>query len=418
MMSTGTIVVPINSGNSDDNSTNDDNFKDSYAPLTGLNPCADVSANTTMFKGEAQPKKFHDIFFGMLFYAHLIVTFVMMGRHGSTSSSYGSNVDLIAVVGVVASVCSIFAAALGTLMLGFMMEFSEELVKTSLIFSVCMSFTMGIACLMWGQILAAIMGFLSFAFGVYYACIVQDIISFAVANLNTAITAVKINFCLFAVAGLFLALGMLWNISWSVTTAGVTTQLGGDAAELSEGTLFLFLLSYYWTFQVLQNFLHVTTAGAIGSWWFPPIECSSCCSSAVTSSFKRATTFSFGSICFGSLLVAIVQALRTLRDMTRHDDKFELINCMVDCILGCIESIIEYLTKWAYMYVTLYGYSYLEAGRNVITLFQNRDWTAIITDDLVDNALLTVSLGVGLATGLLGALFARMGEYRSIRLFQ
>lgn len=40
--------------------------------------------------------------------------------------------------------------------------------------------------------------------------------------------------------------------------------------------------------------------------------------------------------------------------------------------------IIEYLNKWAYVYVGLYGYSYLEAGRNVITLFENKGWTAIV----------------------------------------
>ena len=39
----------------------------------------------------------------------------------------------------------------------------------------------------------------------------------------------------------------------------------------------------------------------------------------------------------------------------------------------------------AFVYVGLYGYSYLEAGRNVITLFKNRGWEAIIADDLISN---------------------------------
>lgn len=54
------------------------------------------------------------------------------------------------------------------------------------------------------------------------------------------------------------------------------------------------------------------------------------------------------------------------------------------------------------MYVGLYGFSYLEAGREVINLFQQKGWTAIITDDLVDNVLFMVSLGIGLGSGLLG----------------
>lgn len=402
MIVTG-LAVPYD-GVNNNNTNNNNNFKDSYVPPPAMNPNANISVNNATFKGEAQPKAFQDMFFGILFYAHLIVILVMMGIYGNTNSYNGGNSKLIAAVGTVASVSSVFAAVLGSATLGFMMKFAKELVKMSLIFSVCMSLTVGVLGLMWGQILTAIMGFLSFAIGICYAYFVWDRIPFAAANLNTAITAVKVNKGLLAAAGLFLILGMLWSICWSVTTAGATAQLG-------EGTLFWFFLSFYWTHQVIQNVLHVTTAGVVGTWWFSPIECSSCCSSVVTSSFIRATTFSFGSICFGSLLVAIVQALRQLNYMTRDQEDCQILNCIIDCILGCVQSIIEYLNKWAYVYVGLYGYSYLEAGKNVITLFEHRGWTTIITDDLVDNALLMVSFGIGLATGLVGLLFAYIDKY-------
>jgi hypothetical protein len=119
-------------------------------------------------------------------------------------------------------------------------------------------------------------------------------------------------------------------------------------------------------------------------------------------SFSRATTHSFGSICFGSLLVAIVQALRALEHYTRENDEMSALQCIIQCMLGCIESIIEYMNKWAYVYVGLYGFSYIEAGRNVIQLFQQRGWTSIITDDLTDNVLFMMSVAVGLACGLVG----------------
>ena len=77
-----------------------------------------------------------------------------------------------------------------------------------------------------------------------------------------------------------------------------------------------------------------------------------------------------------------------------------MLACVIDCILGCIEGIIEYVNKWAYVYVGLYGYSYLDAGRNVMQLFQAKGWSVIITDDLVDNVLFMVSVGIGLLTGL------------------
>jgi hypothetical protein len=44
----------------------------------------------------------------------------------------------------------------------------------------------------------------------------------------------------------------------------------------------------------------------------------------------------------------------------------------------------------------------MEAGSNVMTLFRNRGWTAIIADLMVDTVLFMVSLGVGLFVGIVG----------------
>jgi len=239
------------------------------------------------------------------------------------------------------------------------------------------------------------MGLLSFAVGICYAYFVWNRIPFAATNLNTGITAIKANLGLMAVSTLFLVVAIIWSVCWSIAANGTMYVMG-------EGALFLFLVSFYWTHQVMQNTVHVTTAGVVGTWWFQPNEANSACSAALRDSFVRATTFSFGSICFGSLLVAIVQALRQLNHMTRDDENCDILNCIIDCILGCLESIIEYLNKWAYVYVGLYGYSYLEAGKNVMALFEHRGWTTIITDDLVDNVLLMVSVCIGLVTGLVG----------------
>lgn len=56
---------------------------------------------------------------------------------------------------------------------------------------------------------------------------------------------------------------------------------------------------------------------------------------------------------------------------------------------------------YLHSYVGLYGFSYMDAGREVINLFKQRGWTVIITDDLVDNVLFMMSLVIGLIAGLL-----------------
>lgn len=354
-------------------------------------------------KGEHQPKKFQDVGFGIAFYLHLgVMLYFLIAYAGYGGGDGGNDYDYAGVAWCV-SICGVFAVGLSTVMLGVMMRYATILIKMALFFSLGCSLAIGILGALSGQIMMAVMGFLSFALGLCYAYFVWSRIPFASANLNTALTAVKSNMGLAGVAYFFLFVAFGWSVWWSVAS-------GGALANMGNGVLFFFLLSYFWTHQVIQNTVHVTSAGVIGTWWFSPDETSSCCSRALMDSFVRATTYSFGSICFGSLLVAIVQALRHMNHALRDNDECNILVCIIDCILGCLEAILEYLNKWAYIYVGLYGYSYLEAGKNVMTLFQNKGWTVIITDDLIENVLFMVSVGVGLVTGLVGLIMGKANQ--------
>ena len=55
---------------------------------------------------------------------------------------------------------------------------------------------------------------------------------------------------------------------------------------------------------------------------------------------------------------------------------------------------------WAFVFVGLYGYPFIESGKSVLELFKSRGWTTIITDQLAEAALGLVSVAVGLITGL------------------
>jgi hypothetical protein len=144
-----------------------------------------------------------------------------------------------------------------------------------------------------------------------------------------------------------------------------------------------------------------------GTWWFTPFEASSCCSSGVRQSYLRAITTSFGSICFGSLIVAIIQTLREVVHSMR-DNGDSMLMCLFEAIIGCIAQLVEYFNQWAFVFVGLYGYSFMEAGQNVMSLFKSRGWTVIIADALVDTVLLMVSILVGILTGVVGLVVGSM----------
>ena len=123
----------------------------------------------------------------------------------------------------------------------------------------------------------------------YYYC-VRDRIPFAGANLEAACTAVKQHMGTVCASAVALALNLGWCIVWVGAVAGINHSQNGELPRLA---IFGLLVALYWGQQVWRNISAVTTAGAVGSWWFDANN-----HSPVTGSLRRACTWSFGSICY------------------------------------------------------------------------------------------------------------------------
>jgi len=292
-----------------------------------------------------------------------------------------------------------FATVLSAVMMQVMTCIPGILIKAALIFNVALAGAFAVFGFLSGNMFSGIIGVIFFALMLCYAKLVWSRIPFATANLKTACAIIRSNCGVTIVGYVFTIVAFAWTVLWSLAFAGVQDKVmptecaNGDqqcTTNPSYGLLFLLFLSLFFTHQVLSNCIHCTVAGVAGSWWFNPSSVG-CCSSAVIGSLVRTLTTSFGSICFGSLLVAIIQALRQLAEAARQNDDFgNMLACCIDCILSCLQSIIEYFNKWAFVYVGLYGYSYCEAGKGVMDLFRDRGWEAIIADDLVGTYCLIV----------------------------
>jgi len=366
----------------------------------------------TWTKGEKQETRCNDPLFALLFYGNVgaivgvAAAYADQAFTDDTTSGYEYEGYLYAAI-----ICGGLALVFSALLVALMMRIPQFLIKTSLIFMVGLTGFWMVISFATGAIGIGIMGAIFFALMLCYARAVWGRIPFATANLVTSGTAIRSNCGVTLFAYVFGALAFGWSMLWTIAFLGVWEQTY-DCTERQDsiysdcntnyGYLFLLFLSFFFTHQVLQNCVHVTVSGVVGTWWFAPEESSSCCSPAVRDSFVRTITTSFGSICFGSLLVAIIQALRAIANQAQQNGDQEFIACIASCILSCLESLIEYFNKWAFVYVGLYGYSYLEAGKNVFTLFQNRGWEAVIADDLVGNTLFFLSFISGALSGCVG----------------
>ncbi|KAJ1732448.1 putative choline transporter, neither null mutation nor overexpression affects choline transport [Coemansia biformis] len=152
------------------------------------------------------------------------------------------------------------------------------------------------------------------------------------------------------------------------------------------------VFSFYWTSGVIINVLHTTICGTFATFYFFEGSPYGYPTKHVTlSSLKRAMTTSFGSICFGSLIVAIIQTIRAIVRAFRsqNDDNLaaQLIGCCLDCILGCIEGIVEFFNKYAYVEIAVYGKPFVQAAKDTWTLVKDRGIDALINDSLIGNVL-------------------------------
>lgn len=330
-------------------------------------------------RGTPQGNKCQDLIWGILFYVHLVVMAILTAKYApimtmDLAERYVGQrrfleEDAIFHVGqiwLVMGTSAMVSGLLSTLAMTLMSNCAPILIKVALFFNLIITATLTILAVVGGSTGVAFLCGISCLVSLYYTYVVWNRIGFAASNLVAATTAIQANMGLTFLAFASLILQMLWSVWWSVAFVSTNYVLGecqpdgtceGDLKEL---TVFLFLVSYFWTAQVIKNVVHVTVAGTVGTWWFHPMEANGCCSQAVRDSYIRSMTTSFGSISLGSLLVSIVSASREMLYAMREQENSPLLLCLADALLGCIESLLEYFNSWAFVYVGLYNYSFLE----------------------------------------------------------
>lgn len=127
------------------------------------------------------------------------------------------------------------------------------------------------------------------------------------------------------------------------------------------------IFSLYWTSQVFRNISHVTTAGTVASWWLvADIE------RPTLGAFRRAMTSSFGTICAGSLVVAIVDTVIWLLRQVEGVGA-----AVVRCLLSLGNGILKWLNKYAFVEAAMYGYSFMDSARAVRSLMSLKFWELV-----------------------------------------
>jgi len=368
-------------------------------------------------KGIEQPLQCRDVVFLLLFLFH-IVGFAFLGTtyghdamdisaNNATAGDLGDEVELyFSNIVYVAGLSGLFALAFSLLAFGLMTMIARKFVQVALCLAITISFA-------WGTIgtglspknVVPITGFVAFALSVAYAFIVWERIPFCASNLVTALSGLRANTGALVIAISFQVFSVLYFIYFLFVVVGVYDAIQEEKLDLSENMqTFVYTMmgvSFYWTFNVILNVVQVATASVISEWWYHPEDVN------VLNCFSK-IFYSLGSICFGSLLVGPVRLIRQLSAFFRpNGDSDSALMCMHECLnfiqtclTSCVDGLATHFNSWAFTYVGIYGYGFMDAGSSATELFGTRGWTMIVTDDLVPNILLMMSLVIGGATGL------------------
>jgi hypothetical protein len=353
-----------------------------------------------------------------LFVAHLIAMIVIGAvyirkwrddQQGSSDTSSSASFDtsnqllsLIAVAGTVGMICGAFWLCLlglcpaGMIKLGFFLNFLQ--LVACVVFFIWTSQVAGAVIF----IIFALLSLLS------YYCL-RHRIPFSAALIGHSLSALR-KYWGSIIAAIFMAVvSVAWAVFWVFSASSIINsidpQTDSSSQESSKDGLygfiwFLLLVSLYWVIGTFHAIGLVTIAGSVGTWWYLP-ESNGCVS---LSSWGRACTTSLGSLAFGSMLVALLQAARAMLESARREERrggcAAFLMCLAACCLQCIENLIRYFNSYAYVEIALYGYDYITAAKRAWSLLKARGFDAVINDDMTGFAVFSATFSSGVFTCL------------------
>eukprot|EP01112_Ceratiomyxa_fruticulosa_P009503 TRINITY_DN2476_c0_g2_i1.p1 TRINITY_DN2476_c0_g2~~TRINITY_DN2476_c0_g2_i1.p1 ORF type:complete len:585 (-),score=115.51 TRINITY_DN2476_c0_g2_i1:110-1672(-) len=360
--------------------------------------------------------KYRDVGFIVLFVLHLIAVFIIAGvskskvpvvtYSDSSDSSISVGSGWLPVWEISRILTVVLCSALTALLFGFlyiqaMRKYAASMIYFTMVASIVFWLIMAIIFFVQGAVVGGIFALIAAAIhGLIYFWW-RPRIPFAQAVLST-VSSVLDRYTApiyYAIASMFVLFA--YSIFW-VAASSWTQNFSGGGADI---LLIFMLFSFYWVTQVVKNVVHVTTSGLYASWYFLEGSATGMPLSPTWGSFKRSMSTSFGSICLGSLLVALLKTLRQILMSLARSHR--ILACVIGCILGFFDRLLEYFNLYAFSQVAIYGKSYCQAAKDTWHLFKHNGMDAVANDNLISGVLIMGSILGGIITAVVAAIISR-----------
>lgn len=384
-------------------------------------------------KFEAVKPKWNDLIFGILFVAQFlgfvalsVISLRALGASNSTGSlgkSGGSAITLNSSTAYLLAIISGAALVFAILGLLLVRTFTTAILEISLFLSVVIS--VAYAVYLWiqkywsGAVIFTI--FAVIAVISYFP--MRRRIPFSKQLLLFVLRIANEYKSVYVIALAGALLQTIYSVYWSFTSvaiyqkftpnsSGASTSGGAPSNSAVIGLMVFSVFSYYWTSQFILNFFLTVEAGIYGTYYFSGPGTPT----VALSAFKRASTYSMGSIALGSLIVALLDLLRAGLQVLQQYESGQgdmigsAIACCAQCCVGCVASLVQYFNRYAMIEIALYGKPYIKAAKDTWNLFKDRGIDLLVNDCLVNNIWTFMSITCGALCSAFAFIYLKVSD--------
>lgn len=188
----------------------------------------------------------------------------------------------------------------------------------------------------------------------------------------------------------------LYNVLYLFSTCDVEQPVKGSQLkkvtcndDLTKGMLYSHIFAFFWIMELIQAIFSYVIIVATCSWYFTSNQ-DSRGSFSLSKGFWWAFRYNFGSLAFGSLVLAIIWVFRVVMEYVA--DKMEKANpdngCVkaiiwcCRCYLDCFHRFIKYLNENAYIQIALTNDSFCSSAVTAFTIALKNAGTFLIVDGI------------------------------------
>jgi len=178
-----------------------------------------------------------------------------------------------------------------------------------------------------------------------------------------------------------------------------------------------------WVNAFTIAFCQLVLAGSVALWYFNIDNAHA----TVRKSLWRAFRYHFGSVAFGSFIVAVIQMIRIIwayiqKKLKPYENKvggclIKYAVCYITYCLDCFERYIRFINKNAYIQIALEGKSFLGAAISAFYMIVRNGMMLILVGGLGEVFIAFGKWMIALATAGLGYIILTQVDYYSTRLY-